>query len=126
MKPNRAQFARPGEAVELGLTRVGSQESPDRPIHGFEELSDRLDLASSSRQWRECLIAERAVRSKCWSLRRSATAKGAGRVSRITPSLPGASSRRLERPSLQTSTGIGLSPSATTLRSSLLLSATPL
>ena len=122
-----AQLARGGQAVELGLARVGPEQDPGGPIVGLEEPGERLDLVSRARQGGEVLVARPRRHEHLLQLARfAAIASGAGRGSSTTPSLPGARSRRDDRPSLQTSTTIGLSPSATTLRSSFLFSAMPL
>ena len=105
------QLARGGQAVELGLAGVGREQDPGGPIVGLEEvgraprLRDRVPgkgVKSSSP-----LRADRAPAGAC---ARSAIATGAGRGSITTPSLPGASSRADDLPSLQISTAIGLSP----------------
>ena len=51
------QLARGGQAVELGLARVGPEQDPGRPIVGFEEPGERLDLVSRARQGGEVLVA---------------------------------------------------------------------
>ena len=52
-----AQLARGGQAVELGLARVGPEQDPGGPIVGLEEPGERLDLVARARQGGEVLVA---------------------------------------------------------------------
>ena len=117
------QLVRRGQAVELVLTRVGPQQDSRRSIVELEELGECLDLVKASVPGKGAKSSppDRKATSTLLMARLAAIASGAGRESSTTPSLPAATSLRETWPSLQTSTPIGLSPSATTLRSSFLI-----
>ncbi len=117
--PNSPAVARRSSSGSLA-------SAPSRDRVG--RLLDLKSWASASTSYRvpgkgaKFSSPDRAVTSTCFSLRCSAIASGAGRWSSTTPSLPAARSRRDVRPSRQTSTAMGLSPSATSLRSSFVFS----
>ena len=78
------QLARGGQAVDLGLARVGPEQNPGGSIVGFEEPGECFDLGARARQGIEIFAASRAARSTLLIARFAAIASGAGRGSSTT------------------------------------------